>query len=73
VPLFEETFHDEGKTDMAEAMRAYLDVGYNGPMRPDHAPTMEGEDNANPGYMVRGQIFAVGYMKGLIDAARAGR
>jgi mannonate dehydratase len=42
-------------------------------MRPDHAPTMEGEDNANPGYMVRGQIFAVGYMKGLIDAARAGR
>ena len=73
VPLFEETFHDEGKTDMAEAMRAYLDVGYDGPMRPDHAPTMEGEDNANPGYMVRGQIFAVGYMKGLIDAARAGR
>jgi hypothetical protein len=73
VPLFEETFHDEGKTDMAEAMRAYLDVGYDGPMRPDHAPTMEGEDNANPGYMVRGQIFAVGYMKGLIDSARAGR
>ena len=73
VPLFEETFHDEGKTDMAEAMRAYLDVGYDGPMRPDHAPTMEGESNDNPGYMVRGQIFAVGYMKGLIDAVRATR
>jgi len=73
VPLFEETFHDEGKTDMAEAMRAYLDVGYDGPMRPDHAPTMEGENNDNPGYMVRGQIFAVGYMKGLIDAVRATR
>jgi len=73
VPLFEETFHDEGKTDMAEAMRAYLDVGYDGPMRPDHAPTMEGENNDNPGYMVRGQIFAVGYMKGLIDAVRVTR
>ena len=73
VPLFEETFHDEGKTDMAEAMRAYLEVGFDGPMRPDHAPTMEGEDNANPGYMVRGQIFAVGYMKGLIASARAPR
>ncbi|MCY7305334.1 MAG: mannonate dehydratase [Rhodoferax sp.] len=73
VPLFEETFHDEGKTDMAQAMRAYLDVGYDGPMRPDHAPTMEGESNDNPGYMVRGQIFAVGYMKGLIDAVRATR
>ena len=36
----------------------------------DHAPTMEGESNDTPGYMVRGQIFAVGYMKGLIDAIR---
>lgn len=71
VPLFEETFHDEGKTDMAEAMQAYHDVGYDGPIRPDHAPTMEGEDNANPGYMVRGQIFAVGYMQGLLASVRA--
>ena len=53
VPLFEETFHDEGKTDMAEAMRAYHDVAYDGPMRPDHTPTMEGESNENPGYGVR--------------------
>ena len=43
VPAFEETFHDEGKTNMAECMRAYADIGYDGPMRPDHAPTMEGE------------------------------
>jgi mannonate dehydratase len=70
VPLFEETFHDEGKTDMAAAMRAYFDVGYTGPVRPDHAPTMEGESNDTPGYMVRGQIFAIGYMKGLMDAIR---
>jgi mannonate dehydratase len=71
VPMFEETFHDEGKTDMAAAMRAYHDIGFDGPMRPDHAPTMEGESNDNPGYMVRGQIFAVGYMKGLIDTLEA--
>lgn len=71
VPLFEETFHDEGKTDMAQAMQAYHDIGFDGPMRPDHAPTMEGESNENPGYMVRGQIFAVGYMKGLIDSVSA--
>jgi D-mannonate dehydratase len=32
---------------------------------------MEGESNDNPGYMVRGKIFAVGYMKGLIDAIRS--
>jgi mannonate dehydratase len=54
-------------------MRAYHEIGYDGPMRPDHAPTMEGESNQNPGYMVRGQIFAVGYMKGLIDGVRATR
>ena len=71
VPMFEETFHDEGKTDMAAAMQAYVDIGFDGPMRPDHAPTMEGENNANPGYMVRGQIFAVGYMKGLLDTIQA--
>lgn len=68
VPAFEETFHDEGKTNMADCIRAYLDIGYDGPMRPDHAPTMEGESNDQPGYMMRGQIFAIGYMKGLIDA-----
>ena len=70
VPAFEETFHDDGKTDMAAAMRAYCDIGYDGPMRPDHAPTMEGESNDTPGYMMRGQIFAIGYMKGLIDAVQ---
>ncbi|MBP6505454.1 MAG: mannonate dehydratase [Rhodoferax sp.] len=71
VPVFEETFHDEGKTDMVAAMQAYHDVGFEGPMRPDHAPTMEGESNENPGYMVRGQIFAVGYMQGLLATIRA--
>ena len=73
VPRFEETFHDEGKTDMAAAMQAYDDVGFDGPMRPDHAPTMEGESNDRPGYMVRGQIFAVGYMQGLLASIRAAK
>ncbi|MFN8492370.1 MAG: mannonate dehydratase [Caldilineaceae bacterium] len=73
VPVFEETFHDEGKTDMAAAMRAYYDIGFDGPMRPDHAPTMEGESNDNPGYMVRGKIFAIGYMKGLIASIKSER
>ncbi len=65
---FVETFHDDGQTDMYAAMKTYWDVGYSGPMRPDHAPTMEGEDNENPGYEVMGRLFAVGYMKGLIEA-----
>ncbi|MBN2984087.1 MULTISPECIES: mannonate dehydratase [Cohnella] len=66
---FEETFHDDGKTDMLEAMRTYYEVGYDGPARPDHVPTMEGEDNANPGYELLGRLFGVGYITGLMEAA----
>jgi mannonate dehydratase len=73
VPAFQETFHDEGDTDMAEGIRAYRDVGFDGPMRPDHAPTMEGESNDDPGYATRGKVFAIGYLKGLIDATRRAR
>jgi mannonate dehydratase len=64
---FEETFHDDGQTDMWAAMRTYQDVGYRGPVRPDHVPTMAGEDNNLPGYEVLGRLFAVGYIKGLME------
>ncbi len=66
---FEETFHDEGQTDMLAAMRTYLEVGFDGPMRLDHAPTMEGEGNDQPGYEILGRLFATGYMTGLREAA----
>jgi mannonate dehydratase len=39
---FVETFHDEGQTDMFAAMRTYQEIGFDGPLRPDHVPTMEG-------------------------------
>ena len=66
---FSETFHDEeGEADMYEAMKAYIESGFNGPMRPDHAPTMEGESNDHPGYALQGRLMAVGYMKGLMEA-----
>lgn len=68
VPTFEEAFHDDGDIDMAAAMRAYRDIGFEGPMRPDHVPTLEGESNDDPGYTTLGRLHAVGYMKGLIDA-----
>jgi mannonate dehydratase len=65
---FVETFHDEGKTDMAECMRAYRDIGFNGVLRPDHVPTMEGDSNENAGYSSIGRLFAIGYIKGLRQA-----
>jgi mannonate dehydratase len=66
---FDETFHEEGQTDMFEAIRAYRDVGYTGPMRVDHVPTMIGEENLKPGYEVMGRLYAIGYAKGLMEAA----
>jgi mannonate dehydratase len=65
---FTETFHDNGPTDMAAAMRALRAVGFTGPIRPDHVPQMVGEDDGEPGYTMRGRLFAYGYIRGLLDA-----
>jgi mannonate dehydratase len=68
---FVETWHDDGPTDMLAAMRAYeRHIGDDVPMRPDHVPTMAGEDNSNPGYHTNGRLFAIGYMRGLQEQAR---
>lgn len=64
---FAETFHDNGPTDMAAAMRAYADVGFEGTMRPDHVPMYIGEEG-EPGYTMLGRLFAYGYMRGLMHA-----
>ncbi|HEX5170186.1 MAG TPA: mannonate dehydratase [Cyclobacteriaceae bacterium] len=65
---FTETFHDEGQIDMYAAMKAYYDIGYKGPIRPDHVPTMAGDTNEHPGYSTIGTLFAIGYMRGLIES-----
>lgn len=62
---FVEAFHDDGMTDMAKCIKAYHDIGYTGCLRPDHVPAMAGEDNNMPGYSILGNLFAIGYMKGL--------
>ncbi len=65
---FVETFHDEGQTDMFAAMCAYRDSGFAGVMRPDHVPALVGEEGQG-GYTMQGRLFAVGYLRGLIEAA----
>ncbi len=66
---FQETFHDDGQTDLLACLRAYREIGFDGVLRPDHVPTMEGESNTNPGYEAIGRLFAIGYLKGLRQAA----
>jgi mannonate dehydratase len=40
---FEDTWHDAGQTDMLACIRVYRDFGFEGVLRPDHAPTVEGK------------------------------
>jgi mannonate dehydratase len=65
---FRESWQDNGQTNMAEAMRAYREIGFTGPMRPDHVPQMIGEDDGEPGYTMLGRLFAYGYIRGLMHA-----
>ncbi len=66
VPLFDESFIDDGDTDMFEAMRAYHDVGYRYAMMPDHTPEIAGDTQ----YRHRGRAYALGYMRALMDSVR---
>jgi len=65
---FEETWHDAGKTDMLACMRAYRDIGFDGVLRPDHVPTVEGDSNEHAGYSSFGRLYAIGYIRGLHEA-----
>jgi mannonate dehydratase len=68
---FVETFHEVGKTDMLACMRAYKDIGFEGVLRPDHVPTVEGDSNDRPGYSSFGRLYAIGYIRGMRDAVYA--
>ena len=68
---FRETFHDNGDLDMAKLLRLYTKLGINVPIRVDHVPTMKGEDTEVAGYASQGRLFAIGYLKGLLEAIQA--
>lgn len=67
---FRETFHDNGDIDMAAIMRCYVNCGVDVPIRVDHVPTMAGEVSRLPGYDAMGRLFAIGYLKGILEATR---
>lgn len=61
------TAWDNGPTNMFSLMKAYKAVGFDEPLCSDHVPTMAGEDNTNVGYEMKGNLFGIGYLKGLMD------
>jgi mannonate dehydratase len=68
---FHETFHDNGPTDMVRMLQIYSKAGFDGPIRPDHAPTIEIDKNdTRSGYTMGGKVYAFGYMKGIMEALK---
>ena len=67
INAFRETFHDNGDLDMAHLIRLYKRLGIDVPVRVDHVPTLKGEDTQVAGYAALGRLFAIGYLKGLLE------
>lgn len=64
---FNETFHDNGEIDMADILRLYKRFGVNVPIRVDHVPQMAGETGGVAGYTSVGRLYAIGYLRGLLE------
>ncbi len=63
---FRENFHDEDPDWMIATLKAYRKVGFDGPIRVDHVPALEGEGDAT-GYTMLAKLNAIGYLKGILD------
>ena len=69
VTDYHETFHDNGAIDMAATLRLYVENGIDVPIRVDHVPEYPSGDQAPvAGYGAIGRLFAIGYLKGLLEA-----
>lgn len=53
-----------GSVNMYELMKAMYDVGFNGPVRPDHGRMVWGE-TGNPGYGLYDRAMGAAYLNGL--------
>ena len=69
---FHETAHPSrfGSVDMLAVLRALRDVGYTGPMRPDHGRMIWGE-HGRPGYGLHDRALGAMYLQGLWEALGA--
>lgn len=66
---FEEAAHlsSDGDFDMYEIMKALYDIGFDGPIRPDHGRMIWGEEGM-PGYGLYDRALGAAYLNGLWEA-----
>lgn len=60
-----------GDVDMLAVMRALVETGFNGPLRPDHGRMIWGE-TGRPGYGLHDRALGIMYLQGLYEALRSG-
>jgi mannonate dehydratase len=63
LPVFTETYLDNGYMDMYRVMKLFCDTGYSGTMILDHSPQMP------PRYKGADTAYAIGYMRALKQRA----
>ncbi len=70
---FEEAAHlsEDGSFDMYEIMKALYDIGFEGPIRPDHG-RMIWDEVAMPGYGLYDRALGAAYLCGLWESIRKG-
>ncbi|MCF0147155.1 MAG: mannonate dehydratase, partial [Clostridium sp.] len=66
---FEEASHlsSDGSFDMYEIMKALYEIGFKGPVRPDHG-RMIWDEVAMPGYGLYDRALGATYLNGLLEA-----
>lgn len=70
---FEEAAHlsSDGSFDMYEIMKALYEIGFDGPIRPDHG-RMIWDEVAMPGYGLYDRALGATYLNGLLEAIEKG-
>jgi len=66
LPVFSETFLDNGYMEMYRVMQTFCEVGYGGAMTLDHTPRFVGDFAKGAG-----TAYAIGYMRALVERAEA--
>lgn len=71
---FEESAHlsSDGSLDMYSIMKALCDIGFDGPLRPDHGRQIWGEVSV-PGYGLYDRAIGLSYLSGLWEAINKGK
>lgn len=66
---FYESAHSDGDVDMVAVMNALVDIGFTGPIRPDHGRMIWGEQG-RAGYGLHDRALGAMYLYGVYEATR---